>query len=357
MRAQRARRSIWIINAGLGLALIALAGWYAADVHAGVSRIRATRVGEGIPHASAAVRRFTQRLGGAGAAVIAPSCERGEVNRVFRIDDRDIWLPFVGPIQPPHEPPPGDDTAESDPGLSSLVRVRMLITGERPLVVLVPHSGPSLFVQPGEAVRVPGLARTFDLLRIARVERSVFHVIFVERGTQAEQVLVVRTHDAPDANDPVRPEGSAPDGSAPAAEPTARSRTQALPDVDHIEITQLSRGRVRVRVPGTLRRALRRDTAGEILADVKTREVELPGGTRGVQLAHIGVEAQLVHKVSLKNGDTLLRINGTPTPTRGAVAKVLRDLPAETRRVTVTVDRAGQQLSYEIETHDRSMRR
>ncbi|MDJ0973616.1 MAG: hypothetical protein QNJ98_04085 [Planctomycetota bacterium] len=346
MRAHRARRTIWILNLVLGTPLCLLAAGLA--VEAAAEARAAPGADQRLPAARHAVRGLDRALRDATAVRLGASVANERVDRVFHVADDEVWIPFSGPVQPPPPPPPPREEPTT-PALEDHGRAQIVMWG--PGVAQLTfrfNAGGAAIVKAGEWLEVPGTSLRFRLVRIERTADDRFRIVYVTAGSEAEQAFIVSTRREARPGDPIRPVG--PIGAERPAVPDPRAAAPAAPSEGRLEIQVVEQGSRRIVRMGPQAFEQLRGPAGErLLQEVKTREVRLPGGGAGVQLRWIGEKATVLHKVKLANGDVLISVNGTPTPTRGTLMELVRGLPEGTRRVTVEVDRNSRRLRYEIE--------
>jgi hypothetical protein len=93
----------------------------------------------------------------------------------------------------------------------------------------------------------------------------------------------------------------------------------------------------------------------DVLDNVRTENYS-KGGVQGVQIFPLDGN-DMASKFDVRRGDVLVSINGQGVKSKDDAIRIARAIPPDTGRVTVVVDRDGRQITYNVDPRDPKTRR
>lgn len=376
MKAQKIRRSLWLLN------LAAAAGVVAVGIHAALYEpppAQATTV-----WAEEALREYRQRQ---PARIVQAAVKVEDVQSVFLNPEwKERWFPYTGPRIPPKaEPPKADVEVPKGPtGLEAIGRVRMLLY--RPVAaggsVLTWEFGDkrSDVFKLGQFIAQKGQPGRFKLVDVVRLEPGkarwnlVYEVYDDPKGKPVSTgELLYDAEPKPRTDGPIRiqrkPEPAPAGGSAQAAAGAPPAPAPGSVTVVGSEtaatgggardwkptVRDLGRGRRRIELDEDAFAALGEKSVEKIIEDVRTEPFN-EGGVRGLRVFPQGAGA-IADKFDVRRGDVLISINGQPVASRDDAIRIARSIPRDTPSVSVVLDRDGERLTYDVDPRDPKVRR
>ncbi|MDJ0973617.1 MAG: hypothetical protein QNJ98_04090 [Planctomycetota bacterium] len=398
MKAHAMRRSIWLLNLGLAAAVVAVGAWYVLDVKEAVAKTPRPVKGKAPKQWAEIVRSFNKQIEEARTDVLRAPVRTKDVQAAFQIDDhkkRDpVHFIFTGDLPPPYRvDKPVEETKPKLPtGLDAVGKISWLIWGgaESTTVVFAFNDGKKKFFKVGQFVKkAKEDPDRFKLTKATLPEPDLYKIEYEvwEDGKPLETETIATI--AWDNRKP-EPEGGVirivPDPAKKAAEDAAKkaagdaapgegdSEKPAAEDKpaevvvvggkSGLELTPKDL-KPEIKVVNTRLREVRfddnsykyfkaRDTK-KMVESVKTREVNLPGGKKGVAIIDPGEAPADIF--DFRRGDVVISINGQPTPDRASIIRVAEAIPESATRITIVVDRNGRQITFNVDPRDPKTRR
>lgn len=398
MKAQGMRRSIWLLNLGLAAAVVAVGGWYLLDVKEAVAKTPRPVDGKAPKKWAEIVRSFNKQIEEARTDVLQAPVRTKDVQEAFNIDDFKKRDPehfiFTGDLPPPYrvDKPVAADKPKLPTGLDAIGRISWLIWSgaESTTVVFEFNDKTKKFFNIGDFVKkTKDEPDRFQLTKATLPEPDLYKIEYAvfEDGKpiESEETAAVVWDNrkelptdgviriVPDpakqaaADAAKKAAGDAAPGPGPGPGEPAEAQPAEVVVIGgksglELEVEDL---KPEIKVVNTRLREVRfddnsfkyfkaRDTK-KMVESVKTREVDLPGGKKGVAIIDPGEAPAGVFDI--RRGDVVISVNGQPTPDRASIIRVAEAIPETATRITIVVDRNGRQITFNVDPRDPKTRR
>jgi hypothetical protein len=401
MKAQRLRKTLWLVNAALVAGVIGVAAMLVLN--------KPSEAKAAPDWATKALAEFNTKQ---PVQRLKPGVEKKDIEDVFlKPEWKDLpYFPFVGPRIPAPRPKESAvvEQVKGPTGLEAIGKVKVMMY-RPPQRAGEPASASSITFEfntgtpdkpqtgvfgPGEFVVQKGQRERFKLVDVLHPDpnvsrwKLVYDVYDDPAGKAVSRgELLVDNEPKPDGRVLRRPGdlAQAPTGTAPApgapgatpATPTAPLATApgGTPGVTVVgsdapaaaptgsssgadwgpEIRETGPGRRSVTITDATIERFKGQDIEKVMENIRTEEYD-KDGVKGLRLTPVG-DTSVADKLTLKRGDVLISIDGKPTPNRDAAIRVARGVSPEATRVSVEIDRDGQRITYDVDPRDPKTRR
>ncbi len=399
MRAHSIRRTLWFANVLLGAGVVALGAWLFTDVLPAA----ADPVKVKAEYAAKVLEAYKAKPNAARVENSAVSMEDVKTINRPEYEKLNYWI-FSGP--PPPAPQEAKAVVEGPPpptGLETLGRVLFMLYIQPDKNARVAASSVVTWqfpdkklgrFKPGQFVRAPGQKDRFKLVDVRRPDPDVplfdlVYDVYDDPSGKPVKTGVVLQYDArpppgkafknltpPDATAVVAgtpAEGTAEKagpaaGGTPArgvvpatsAGPVGSEAPRPAPAFEELKpkITRTGADRIDIEFDQATYDYVRGKSVESLAETVKTQPAvdRKTGQPLGLRITGFSGNSP-ADKFDVKPGDILVSVNGVKIRDRAELVALVQRMPADTRRVTVVIERNGNLITFNIDPQDPKTRR